>query len=408
MAISKIRRLHPLMFAAVLASITTAAVASPRYLAGQTGTFGLPMTDSWNYNSVGQTLNSLDDAYSVSFTATSNFTIDRAMQRYVGVDAGTTLRIGIQADNGSGAPDGTFISSTVFDPIDGSPVSMIAFTPVNLTSGNVYHLVTQPETLGVGESMFIYTSSSSNAYRPYDRALDPAQHRNVKTNGGAWISVSSDPYVIFANGSDTNVIPEISQPYGTMGSTSILTQGGGGSRIGTEFSITDGEVPVGATVRISDVTLRLAKGGALNPSQVFTLALRELDGTLLGKVDVPVNTIPSGTNTLTWNFDSPIDLTQGQSYLFTTSFAAGSTSSDIISLYIAYAPYPAGVGGDSGWLGRIASRASSDDWTTHTTSASIGDLPVSFTGVVFVPEPASLVLMTLAGVALVGRRNRMV
>lgn len=95
MAISKIRRLHPLMFAAVWASITTAAVASPRYLAGQTGTFGLPMTDSWNYNSVGQTLNSLDDAYSVSFTATSNFTIDRAMQRYVGVDAGTTLRIGI-------------------------------------------------------------------------------------------------------------------------------------------------------------------------------------------------------------------------------------------------------------------------------------------------------------------------
>jgi hypothetical protein len=221
------------------------------------GVFGLPLTDAWNWNAQGQTINSLDDAYSASFTAMENLTIDRAMQRFVQVDAGTTLRIGLQADNGSGAPSGTWLTDTIYNPPDGDSTVMVSFaSAVNLVAGNAYHLVTQPQTLGAAESMFVYASSSSNAYRPYDRTLDPMHRRNSKTNGGAWVASSADPWVAFANGSDTNYVAQPSQPYGHMGASSVLTQGGGGARTGMVFRITEGEVPVGATVRLYDATIR--------------------------------------------------------------------------------------------------------------------------------------------------------
>jgi hypothetical protein len=381
------------------------ASASPRFDGGDTGVFGLPLTDSWSFSAVGQTLNSLDDAYSVGFTAFENMTIDRALQRFIQADAGTTLRIGIQSAAPNGLPSGAWLSSAVINPTDGDSLAMATFGSVSLTAGNVYHLVTQPETLGAGESMFVYASGSSNAHRPYDRALDPAHHRNTRTNGGAWTASTGDGFVVFANGADTAFVAPPSQPYGTMGSSTVLTQGGSGSRTGTEFTITTGEVPAGATVRISDVTLRLSKGANLNVNQTLTLAVRELDGTLLGSVAVPVNTIPAGANTLTWNFAAPFDLLQGQTYLFTTSYAGGSVNNDIISLYVALATSPAGAG-DAGWQGRVAIRTASDNWSTHTTTASIGDLPVSFHGLVIVPEPATGALGLAGAAGLLLRRRR--
>src|ERR1041384_6816633 len=181
---------------AIFATASGGIAQIPHYTNGMTGTFG--SAGNWNDDAVGMTLNSTDDEYSARFTALENVTVDRAWQRLVNIDAGTTLQVGIMGDDGSGNPNGTYLASGTLNFTGaGSFTTNVNFSSTALlTSGSVYHLVTKVPTIAGGQN-FNINSGGGELIRTYDRAVDTnMQHVIRRADGGAWLAVLRNPYFV--------------------------------------------------------------------------------------------------------------------------------------------------------------------------------------------------------------------
>lgn len=342
----------------------------PVYTRGQTAAVGLWKT--WNFNSVGHTLNSLDDLYSARFSVYDDLVVDRALQRYIGVDAGTRLRVGLQADDGAGRPSGTYLASAVLEPPDGDSQSWFTFGAVLLTAGAAYHLVTQPEALGQGESFMIYCSSGAHDTRLYDGARDPMMNVVRKSNGGAWAALANDPYFILGNAAHANGAGGPGQPYG--GAIFYLdTLGGSTASSGMRFTVSDREIPAGAWVLATQAVLRASKtAGCTND-----LVLRVLDDRQAerGRIVMP-NAEADGVDHA-YGFAAPFALYQGRPYVIAPEFSGTRPSSPTVGFRLP-ACYPFSGGsvalGEASWGGTNdcvpVQSGVGGSWATHTVSGA--------------------------------------
>jgi len=370
----------------------------PHYTNGMTGTFGSAGT--WSDNANAMTLNSTDDEYSTRFTAYENVTVDRGWQSFVGMEAGTTIQVGIMADNGSGSPSGTYLASgTLAFTTSGNFITNVNFgSSVSLSSGSVYHLVTRVPSI-TGD--FIVRFGGGEQIRPYDRAVDPnMQHVLRRFNGGAWGTLSGNPFFTLGNGTDIVAAP--GQPYDSTSPSQFTTTGGTGTAAGERFQIFDKEIPAGLWVAVKDITIGAsALGGA---TADLLLRFRETNGTILGTATVPL-ALADGT-IQTFRLDQQIELQQGVPYLLTTEFGGPSTSSHLYRFrgLTTDGHGPATWGGTN--LAFAIRSGSANNWSTYTFDASRPntELSFSFEGIV-VPEPASAALVGLASLAWIWRRR---
>jgi|GEM_PF-1476838 len=359
------------------------------YDVNDNGVFG--NGEYFNYSSPGQTFNSLDDQYSARFTADQTTTIDRVMQRLIGIDAGTTIEIGIMADDGQGNPTGTFLASTgVIDPTDGNSLDWAVLTSsLELQAQQVYHVVTRAIALGSGESFMIYRSSSQTDIRPYDRAEDTMMNAMTSTNGGAWSASTYDPYFLFGNGVDgqgnVNIIPSLGNGGAFITAGYLTTRGGTGSTStasGQQFQISTAEVPLGTLVRTTGLTMQFNQVGS--PTDPLIVKLRDEYGAVLGQFTVQPSEA-DGTSR-TWNFDNSVavDLSPDTTYLITTEFGGGGGTSS--QLYQLYATSTVATHAEASWGGSTTNTpiisAAGNDWSSPAinTSRPYADVFFSFTG----------------------------
>jgi hypothetical protein len=392
-----------------LASLTgplwmaSAEAQIPHYTNGMTGTFGSAGT--WSDDAVGMTLSAVTHQYSARFTAYENVMTDRAWQRFAGIDAGTSIEVGIMADNGSGNPSGLYLSSgTLSFGAAGTFVTNVTFgSAVTLTNGMVYHVVTRVTAIPGGQNFNIH-SGGSESIRPYDRAVDTNMQHVLRSadSGGSWTPVLRNPYFALANGSQIVAAP--GQPVDDTAGNQFTTTGGTGTAAGEQFTIFDKEIPSGLWVAVKDINIAVSSGGS--PTADLLLRFRTTDGTILGTATLPAALADGTLRTLP--LDQQIELQQGVPYLLTSEFGGSSTSSQFFRF--SGVTQTGGPGfGPAGWGGTnfaFAVRSgSANNWSTYTfdTSRPNTDIAFSFQGIV-VPEPSALALLAVAG--LVFARDR--
>jgi hypothetical protein len=290
------------------------AAQIPHYADGEPGMFG-----NWegrHFNS-SLNLNSTDDLTSARFRAREDVTVDRAWQRLISVDPGYVLEIGIMADNGSGVPSGTFLTSgtlTFTGAVFGGVTCAVFASSVALTNGHVYHLVTNVLQDVPAQTFNVYYGPDFPVC-PFDRALDPDLQMLRVVDGGPWTSTAGDPYFVPGHGSA--VVAGPSQPVGTSGGNGFIATRGGASAAGGErFVITDKEVPTNYLVVATQLVVAATTAGS--PSNNFVLRLRTADSAILASCTM---TVAQADSTLRANrLDRPVILTQGIPYLLTGEF----------------------------------------------------------------------------------------
>ncbi len=377
-----------------LALACTAAWAAPTYNVGETGVFGPGM--GWNF-SVPTTLNSLDDTFSARFTAFENQTVRSVYQRYVG-GAGSTINIGIKADDGAGNPFGPFLASATNVALNGTTVpQLFAFTSdANLVAGQVYHLVTSVNTLGA--NVQIGRSPTSSPTRISDRRADPANTTRFSPNGGAFVDSNQNGW--FALADDAAGANVITGP--GLGVTSALnTVLNSSVSYGQFFSISDAVVPDGARVDVDQVKFeirRSATGGEVD----LTLSIRNEDGSVIASTVIPALTSVNVTELVAVDID--VELEEGVNYLLTLDandaganyFLTGTAPPSNITP-LANASY-------GGTTDAFMIHTSNNNWETSYTATGDGvrDLNFEITGTV-IPEPMSLFLVGAGAYLLVAR-----
>lgn len=395
----------PRLFAGALLVLSLLATKSwaqsPHYSYLSTGTFGSAGT--WSDNANAMTLNSTDDEYSTRFTAFENVTVDRGWQSFVGMEAGTTIQVGTMADNGSGSPSGTYLASgTLAFTTSGNFLTNVNFSSsVSLSSGSVYHLVTRVPAI-VGD--FIVRFGGGEQIRPYDRAVDTnMQHVLRRFNGGAWGTLSGNPFFALGNGSSVVAAP--GQPYDSTSPSQFSTTGGTGTAAGEQFRIFDKEVPAGLWVAVKD--LNIAVGAVGGPTANLLLRFRETNGTILATATVPPLLADGTVRTI--RLDQQIELEQGEPYLLTAEFGGASTLSHIYR-FSGLTATSAGVAlGPASWGGTnfaFAIRSgAANNWATYSfdTARPNTDISFSFQGIV-VPEPSAIALLGLGSLLMLRRR----
>ena len=376
-----------------------AASGAPTYQVGQTGTFGLPVSDGWGYGGVTQYINSSDDKFSQRFTAQENLTVDAAWQFYADVAGSPTARIGIQGDDGTGNPTGTFLGapSAAFAP---NGIQSQSFAAVNLVAGQVYHLVTEPVAVAPGEQFDVRSSAGFVPHRPFDRATDAMFKTVINPDNSGWSAANSNPWFALSNGG--SVVEGPGQTY-HFASPYPLTQGDGGAAGGQRFRITDKEIPDGQSIKVTSVNFAATTINVTDPSHTLLLRFRDAanPSTVLGTA---VMTPAQASGTFQdFALDQPVILEEGVAYLFTTEFGvAGTTADQYYSPYMYQATF-----GETGWggatFGVMVSSAGGNNWSTFAASFTQFDLAFSFQGLVL-PEPGSAVVIAMLVGSMLARR----
>lgn len=388
----------------VMVIVAAARAQIPHYTNSQMGVFG--SGENFGYGSPVMTLNSTNDSMSARFTVYENVTVDRAWMRLINVDAGTDIRIGIMADDGTGKPSGTYLSSaTLSFGAAFSAITNATFSGVALTSGNVYHVVTRVPTLPSGQDFRIY-GGANQGIRPYDRAADTNMLVLTSNEGGAWANTSFEPYFVLGDGA--NLVAGPGQPVHDLANSTFLTRGGTGSGYGERFVISDKEIAPGQSVAFSQIQLIAnAVGG---PTDELIVRVRETNGTILAS-GVLAAAAATGTVFQTIALDAQVELAQGAPYLVTTEFGgAGGTLTQYYYLYGWRASAGPGFGA-AGWGGTNINypiiSASGNNWSSYSVY-SVGihnDLAFTFQGIV-VPEPSTMLLLVMAGLLFPLRSER--
>jgi hypothetical protein len=378
---------------ALWAAAQTQAV-EPQFPVGSVATVGCYR--AFNYNN-GRTIDNALDRHSFRFTVYEDVTVDRAWQLLLSVDAGTTNRVGIMANDGSGNPSGTFLASAVYTPAVPTDMRWVVFGgSANLTNGGVYHLVTEVVNLPAAGAFDIRCWAGSAANRPYDNARDPKFGILLANNGGAWtVQAGRSPYFVLGSASAPNGVGGPGQPWQTAALDSwIRAYGGLAQANGQRFTISDKEIPATAHLVVTQAMFHVTRNG--NVTNNLIIAIRSTNMVVLGRVTF---TPAEGDNTdRRKTISPPIELQCGVPYLVTPYWegGAGMPYSSLTNYSLRALQAQAGQG-DATWGGKNACvpiiSGSYSDWSTYQVDSSKynADLYFALIGRVEKPKRGTLV-----------------
>lgn len=391
----------------VLAVCMTCGVAwGQHYTYGENAVFGTSRLVGANGTTL-STINGIDDAFSIRFTAREEATIDRIHVRYTLNNTTVSFKVGIMADNGAGYPDGSYMVS-VSTNLSKPSVGVFTFTPeiifgssLTLTNGSVYHIVTQPTSFELGSDFRINYGTPSADVRPFDLGYDPMQNVLRKLNGGAWVAENWTPWFLLAYGSSTGYITGPGQPYNNIYQNTVdMTGGGSGKQRGQTFVITDKEIPVGATVSITQAVVNIYKATTVAVTNDLLVELRDSNSPpmLLGTATVPNGTFNTTANNATAfqtvDFTAPVKLVQGHKYLLAFKFSGPppATTTDRIIIQELRAVGYSAISWGGGTDGVLVE--SSDNWTSYSPTAVWNgyDLRIGLKGKVDARPPSGTVI----------------
>jgi hypothetical protein len=301
-------------------------------------------------------------AHRFQASTTSTVTSVRFAQRGgPGYSAGSggTMRISVRADDGSGHPSGTMLTSVTYTP--GNPsgnwtrFDKVTFSsPATLTKGKVYYVVFEnmnsaPRSnyISVNET-FVYGSVLS----PRQPRWSDSDYAVLTTGSGSWSIAgryTGDMDVAYANGvhdGDGYVAAQIDY-YGVISGSSDMVR--------ERFTVS------GSSRTISTVAVRMRRSNGSSP---LVIRLETSSGSLIEAVSIPASSVasssPGGDNGgqvwVTARFSSSHTLATGSTYNLRLSTASDTT----------YTATPIRDGRDVGFL----SFAFNDGSAQRTTNGS--------------------------------------
>ena len=277
---------------------------------------------------------------------------------------GGTMRVSVQADDGSGRPSGTDLASATYAASNPSGswnrYDKVTFaSPATLTKGKLYHIVFT-NTNSAPRSNYI----SVNETYVYGSVLSPRQpefpdsdYAVMTTQNGSWAvqgQFTADMDVAYANGmhdGEAYYQVEIGM-YGTVSGTSDLVR--------EHFTVS------GGNRTISHAAVRVRRSSGSSP---LVLSLQSSTGAIIDSVNIPASSVaasaPGGDNGgQVWaagTFGSSHTLANGSTYSLVLSTASGTT----------YTATPIHEGGDLGFGSYVFGDGSAQETTNGSTWADI-------------------------------------
>jgi len=241
---------------------------------------------------------------SLRFTAQNSKTVSALrVNLFAENGASPRYRYGIQADNGSGLPTGSYLGSGTWTMTAPNWTPNIAISPyVTLQAGQVYHIVVQYDTGGGtisgSRNIALRRSTPPNLLYPFNNATDNNSH-TLFFNGSSWSVQSFQPIYEL----DFNDVPQTFEgnPYESSAEVAVF----GNTIIGEKFTYT------GSTQNASSVTFYVRKQGT--PAGNLDFVVQQIGGP---STTCTVNSSGVGTSNapVTCTFGSPVTLTQSTQY----------------------------------------------------------------------------------------------
>lgn len=212
----------------------------------------------------------------------------------------TSMTFGLQADNGSGLPSGTFLASGTVTPASGW--NSVTFTGYQLVAGQVYHVVALPAT-GGNALLRHLTGPPPLTFQTYG-VKDTSYMRGVTNVSGVPTGTPSNTVaMVYAVGTTSHGIGLAYQATASNNITATVP-------LAQRFKFTPSESD--QTV-LESFTLRLTTGAA-NLKDIRVNLLSD-DNIVLATTTLLASSLtPSGTSEYTISFDDGVILTEDSFY----------------------------------------------------------------------------------------------
>ncbi len=245
-----------------------------------------------------------------SFTATQTTTATSLSINLNATD--TTLTWGLQLDDGTGRPNGTFIAGAFGTTVVAGGWNTLNFPAVTLTEGQIYHVVLNSVATGANTAYWrLLNGATAPGTQPYG-VVDPHFGRgSIKATGpDAPVTTGAVVYHIGTQGGGG-----IGQPYTSITSTNTI------SNPAQQFIFRAGET--GTT--LETITLRLTIA-ATRPSVDVTVALLDGSHSVLETVTLSRDDLILGSgNNYTLSLSGTTQLVDGGTYSLAVYGGSGST-----------------------------------------------------------------------------------
>jgi len=326
-------------------------------------------------SSANATINS-STSHWARFTPSSTTNATQGWLRFGTLAGSPTVRVGIQADNGSGLPSGTYLTSSVVSPT-ANAWNLVDFADQSLTSGSSYFLVAQIES---GTSAVVTYRDAANSIQGNGN-LDSSWTRGSN-------SATATGQLNFAL--DTSSGYNIGNPYvaanitGSTVATSRPTQ-----RFVFDTSLT------GGNTQISSFTAELSNNvaSAFTGNLTMTLrnaALETVATQTLSSVSIAAN---SGV-AQTFSFATPVTLTNGSTY-YASLGSSGSGGVANWRFFSTNGEAPQTELRDASWQGTNGAAGTYNESTPGFSITNSGDRDFYFSYAT-VPEPSTWALVAIS------------
>jgi hypothetical protein len=290
------------------AAVMVPAVASHVRAQGHHGTTG-----KWDFN-FPIAVTDAANPRGFRFTAMEAVTIDAIVLRLYDLDMEADGTVGIQSDDGSGNPRGTWLTSSNFwagELANYAKIQVFDVPEVTLTTGSVYHVLVE-KTAGV--SLDLNTSGTRTQRRPYDYQHDPmftTEHKEVSS--GNWIQHDFDPFFALVNNGVAVSGP--GNPYEQFAYSTVLCYKD--AQVGQRFTFRTDTNEAGS-VQVTSIDVRI--GNRTNVTEDLKLKLRDAAGTVIGHGTLSTSDIieEADFQEHTITLDSPVSLHRDTTYWLTT------------------------------------------------------------------------------------------
>ena len=291
-----------------MAAVMVPATASQVRAQGHHGTTG-----KWNFHQF-IPVTDADNPRGFRFTAMEAATVDAIVLRLYDLDMEADGTVGIQSDDGSGNPSGTWLTSSNFwagELANEAKIQVLDVPEVTLTTGSVYHVLVE-KTAGV--SLDLNTSNSRTQRRPYDYQYDPmftTEHKEVSSDN--WIQHDFDPFFALVNNGVAVSGP--GNPYEQFAFGAVLCYKD--AQVGQRFTFHADSNEAGS-VHVTSINIRIGNG--TNVTEDLKLKLRDAVGTVIGHGTLLTNDITEDADFQehTITLDSPVLLHRDTTYWLTT------------------------------------------------------------------------------------------